>query len=465
MSGAGFDSSRGKAVEMEWTCDDCGAAADSEERLVRVRRSFSLRTRKFCPRCVTALRQKRDRVAAWFNLGWGTFAVVAIVSLVSVGDGGLSWDAVKAGWQVGSVLAGAVVGGAVGLWLHEAAHALVAWALGMKVWRFSIGAGRRLVVRDRGDFRLEVRTWWAFGCVVAEPKETLRPTLAWALMVVAGPLMNLLLALVAGVWWWKGETGTLADFVRFFALANGLVFVLSAWPHEVAVAGGLPSDGLQILSLLRDRGARYRDKYLRDGAAAASMELLVRGRVDESLAQIDRALDVGLDDAVKRQLRVDRGVALIRAGRFKDAAGWGETLLAEPDWEPPERALLLNNRVWAELLAGRRDSAAEWETQLRESMKTLPGVHALGSTAAACRIATGDAEAGGELMERAKAEDEAGDFHGVQLAWLAVASAQKGDLARASDFLIEARQVQPDSVEIDAVVRHYLPAGHIPDAV
>lgn len=445
---------------MAVTCDGCGVEADRAERLVEVRRSFSLRARRLCPRCAVERRRKRDRAAAWWNVGWLTLCGVSVASVTAWSDRGWSWAAVGDGLALMTIFVGAAVGGAIGLWLHELAHAAVARALGMKVWRLSVGAGRRWADRAWGDFVVEVRSWWVMGCVVAEPRASRFPAAAWALMVSAGPAANLLLAACAAAGWWSLPWGMGANFLGFFALTNGMTFALSAWPHMIGGSGGLPSDGMQLLRLLRDGGARHRRTWRLSGHATASTEMMSRGRAAEALARIDAGLaDAGLFPEARQELESNRVVALIHAGRFREASRWGDRLLDDPGSDPQRRALLLNNRVWAGLMDGQVAQAAGWAREMGEARKSLPGVSALTSTTAACQIAAGALGEGEALMERAAAEDEDGDFCGVQLAWLAVAAARGGDAEQAADHLIAARRVTPESMEkeIDALVRHYLP--------
>lgn len=116
-------------------------------------------------------------------------------------------------------IAAALVIFAVLVVVHEGGHFLAAKAVGVKVNEFSVGMGPLLWKKQKGDTQYSIRAV-PFGGYVAMEGETedsqderafnRKPAWAKALVIVAGPFMNFLLAVLvlAGMITWYGTSVT-----------------------------------------------------------------------------------------------------------------------------------------------------------------------------------------------------------------------------------------------------------------
>ncbi len=207
--------------------------------------------------------------------------------------------------------------------IHEAGHYLAARACGMRVERFSVGFGPVVWSRRRGD------TEWALSAVPLggyvkiagmAPGESIEPgdrtaygnQPAWRrfLVIVAGPAMNYLLAVVMAVTLIAtmglrepDQSSTLGDVIPGGAAARaGLVA-----GDRVVTAGGAPVDGWAALvqAIRSHPGQDLELGVVRAGAPAGSPPVGVVIRPDDSggvgkagVAPSLRAVKAGLGESV-----------------------------------------------------------------------------------------------------------------------------------------------------------------------
>ena len=424
-------------------CDTCGLRVPRREILLKVRRSFSSRFKWVCPPCQAAMLHRVEAVVT--GLQWALVPVLLV-----------------AGWWLGPAMQslafkmlGMMVGLLVGLVLHEAGHAGVAWLMGLRVWRVVIGSGRRIAKACWWGLGLEVRRLPTVGVVVIEPSTGRFAALRFGLAVAAGPAVNLILVVVA-VWRLNGggdsvPSPNLVGFIGFFAGANTWLLGVSLWPRLYGGAlAGLPSDGLQLWRLLRDAGGEHRALAPSGVAATRVHEMLWRDDFEGALAAVAAA---PMDAPNRVGLRINAAVAMISGGRFEDAYTLGQELLAEPDaLEPATQAVLQNNTAWAGLLTHRAERLETMTGWVDLALETLPGHLALLATRGACAVVAGDLELAEELLRRSSIQDGDGTYRPIHVAWASVVAAVRGNDAEATALADSARKLKPESSEVEAVL-------------
>lgn len=137
--------------------------------------------------------------------------------------------------------------------LHEAGHALVAAALNWYVGEVVIGMGRQIARFRLGTATIEIRLFPVEGFVTCVPRDLHLPRLKSACISLAGPGVELLLALIVLLLVGPKRLFTISDdylliFWQSLALACTVQGVLNLIPHAIPrPEGPIFSDGLGII--------------------------------------------------------------------------------------------------------------------------------------------------------------------------------------------------------------------------
>lgn len=413
--------------------------------MVKTHHSFSSRITWLCTTCFV---KRKRKIEAWSQIGCWLFVVGAVLAGPML-DPGLA----SLGIAIGGYLAGTLVG----LMAHEAAHALTAVALGLRVWRIELGVGQRWSGFRLGCIQVNLRRLPTMGLVVIEPTIGAWAAIRMGAAILAGPMINLLLAWAAWRCIVAVETAALPEIWRVFAgcflIAQLVMAVVNLWPQLIGDGGlQLPSDGKSLWQLARDGGKIHRDNRHQ---LARTIELHERMSRNENTTVL-KLIEAAPHDAADRlALEINATVVLIRLGRFGEAYDTGTRLLAGNDLEPITKAVIQNNTAWAGLLDGRRDQIDAFTGYVEAALINLPGHFALLGTRAACAIANGDTEQGRRLIRESMAQDEDGVYRPIHTAWLAVADLIDNRLDEAAEMILTARRLAPDSAEVDAIIKHY----------
>ncbi len=142
---------------------------------------------------------------------------------------------------------------ALALAVHEAAHAVVAAAVGWRVECVVIGMGRAWLQFSLGETVVELRSIPVEGFVRPWPRNLRWPRVKNALIYAAGPLAPVLVVLpMAALLGWNrlftpsDHLGVIA--IQTAALVVGLQAILNLVPHAVDTPeGNVANDGLGIV--------------------------------------------------------------------------------------------------------------------------------------------------------------------------------------------------------------------------
>ena len=148
------------------------------------------------------------------------------------------------------------------LLLHEAGHAIVAWVLGWHVSQVVIGMGKSLGSFRIGSAGIEIRMFPIEGFVRSVPNNLSLPGFKHALIYLAGPGADLLvafttLALVGPDRLFNASDNYWDILWQSLAMAGATQGVMNLIPMSISTPQGyIPNDGLGIiLSLLRPSSA------------------------------------------------------------------------------------------------------------------------------------------------------------------------------------------------------------------
>jgi|GEM_PF-2437689 len=426
-------------LAKEARCSSCGIVSTQPALLRAVPRSFSTRISKLCPQCFDKKRNRDRGLHLW------CFLAVAVGGLIVVC---LSPPA-KARW---TLLNWAWLD--ICMWLtvvpHEFAHALVGRAVGLRIFRVVLGAGR---VWWRGvilGFDVEARSYLVEGVVIGAPRDPAGARWKAFAFTLAGPLANLVMFGLAYLA--LGCPTTLDIFSRsfthsfwgwqLFAFANLFVAIVNFLPHMLqSQLGPIPSDGLHLFNLI------FRPKTMNARARHAAWFLLEsqtcceRQQFGEAREWADRGLAIYPDDL--SLLYVHAGV-LINTGELEKARDAQVQLLAKTTIPVQLQLFLKNDLAYVNALLGAPALIEEADRYSTEVMNALPWSANIRNTRGVVLLALGRLDEALPLLRNSILEvRESPESIAQCQCTLAIAEARQGNVIAAQTALEAARAAAP----------------------
>ncbi len=432
--GDGFNSNAFLTVRetMDTTvCESCGVGSRYIDAVRAYRKSFSTRHVFRCDACQT--RNVRRWQARYEMTSWGVALLLAGMGLFIPGEVG-RW---------GALLLGVAVGSTVGLVLHEFAHAATAWAVGARVWRIELGVGRRWWTGIVRGVRINVRRLPTMGMVVPQIRGARFRAMRFAIIVIAGPLINGALAfaaiVAASIPEWPSAS-QLENFAYGVFGANVMMFIGNLWPRTFGSDGVVfRTDGGQLLDLLWPSRRRA---FFATITATELIERLTREQFAEVLRLCEMASAERLSEIEPAgSAETIRMVALTGMGRFAEAADLADAMVRRGGLELPVQLTCENNAVYAGLLDGRTDRLTEYVDRSRAVFEAYPSASPMAGTHSMALLLSGRLDEAEAMLDRARALDEDERFVSVGLAWRAVLAARRCDAAGAAAHASEALAV------------------------
>lgn len=328
--------------------------------------------------------------------------------------------------------------------LHEAAHALAARALGLRLFAVTLGSGRLWRRVRLLGVTVELRAIPAGGFAHGAPLRAEGARWRMAGFALAGPSMNALLAVAA--WPWLPELGDVAAWRSLAgALACGWVaanvFAVTACllPYQMRSAiGPTPSDGLIVWNALR-AGPELVHQWL-----VARFELEATwARGDGDIAGAIRVAREGLAEFPDSfNLTSLLGVLLVDAGQHEEA----HTLFLDQLTTGPaelERAVTLSNVAWCDFLSGQDERLDEADHCSEEAFRHMGWSPAIQSTRGAVLAWSGRGEQALPLLRQAFGGAESPADRATVACVQALALRQLGQADEAKRALELARTLDP----------------------
>ena len=290
---------------MPW-CHACGAEERPHDRFHDDRSTLG-RGRRLCPSCrahrhVDAARALSARIVA-----------ASVGGALAIGIGrAAGFSLVEAlGWVVLNCVLMLVLLASLAL-PHELAHAAVARALGMRVYRIRIGTGRLLWASTIAGVELRLHAVpWSGGLTMYAPGDTRALRIRRAFVAIAGPALHaflLMSTLYLGVGDPMRLTLGLHPYLAF-ALANAFLLCVNLFPWRLPVVDGIfESDGLVLIKAPFLRGQELTN-FLVAQYVTEAMLLSEQGRFEEACERAQAGLAV-FPDSVAVRLNVGLMLAL-----------------------------------------------------------------------------------------------------------------------------------------------------------
>jgi len=425
----------GTVPGLSQPCDSCGAGVPDRRDLQRVRQAGQ--TRRVCPTC--AQRVARARRGRRTTI---SFVVVVLpLALLAAVDPVLTMTDVA---LILVLLIGAI---ALHVAAHEAAHALVALAVGMGVPQVRLGEGPVLLRLRLGRTTVELRGFHS-GVTHVEPSGPGLLRVRLALVTAAGPLANLALA-AAAFWLVDPPSGAAESFTWNVSAVGLFVGLVNLAPLKLRSGQGIvQSDGWSLLALLRANRDTSNQILAASRLQAAHRQHLAGGLVP---ATDERPVDSA--DPVTLGLE---GTRRILTREYDDAVALLREAVSLPQKDHP-RALSLNNLAWALLLAQPDGWLDEADRASADSIAIKPWLEPLMGTRGCVLVHLGELAEARDLLRRAVQADPGRHDLVVLHRHLLRAEHGLGNLyaARASLIALIDNGAEPDEVEsARALLRH-----------
>ena len=341
----------------------------------------------------------------------------------------------------------AIGGFAVGVAVHEAAHAFTALLVGLDVTGVRIGLGP---VVWRGSLRgadIEVRSVPFSGATVAVPKSVSWVRWRYWLYVAAGPAANASVmfgAIRLGGW----STLLVYDTVNIAGVlfASNAILVFAALLPTGRGLFGSDGEKLAMIPFTRGIGKLMEAAHFACKAQLASQAKDLRC----ARAWVERGLSKFPSDV---SLRSMRGLVLLEEGEAHGARNEFFDLLADPALPAMMREIVENNAAWASLFT---EEPAHHEEALRLARRVWDvrsrDAWAHGTYGAAL-VRCGEAKRALFVLERAYKNNTSESARAHNAAWIAIAESMCGNADVANQWLDTARRIDPSSYSIPLAER------------
>ncbi len=418
---------------MPVKCDICGQESEFEESYFKEPKSFSRKTRLVCPVCREKRQVKGHLNSLYLNLGIGVLAWVMT----------RIWPMDSLGW----------------IWLnlflcevffllvvipHELGHAFVGRFNGFEIFRVVIGVGKTVWRGYLCGFDTEIKSVPAGGITTAATPDDHHYRRRHMALVVAGPMVNLLLAALVFTWSSWDEVANVKSWSRsasptaMFFWANVLLLVTNLVPHTVqTVVGAVGNDGKQIWETLFLKPEKLKERlmvyYLLQAISAYE-----RNDHIESLHWVELGRAKFPENM---HLLSYEGLLLMERGECQRGREIFEEIMRRGDCEPVTRYLMLNNIAYANAVLDERQEEADRYS--KEALAGLGWVPCIKGTRGSVLLNQGQTEEGLRLVKEAM-EGNSVKGKAQNACWMAMGEFQRNKHDEAQRLLRMAVEMDAD---------------------
>jgi tetratricopeptide (TPR) repeat protein len=324
-----------------YRCGRCGIESPERSCFVFLRRAGTDPAKSAkCLQCVIA------RMNSNGGLGGVLTAMATLVSpLLFMNMGGWSGDDHV---SLSLKIALACLMYPTALIIHELAHAVTGWLVGLEVGGITFGYGRSVWRFQLGAVQIRLNALPLSGRVYLGCEKQRFPRARVWLATLMGPLSNVLLVWIAAHWWHSAAPVVGTPVVAAWIMVNLIIAITNLMPYSGAGAGGNPyqSDGLSLLKI-----PRVPDSQL---AVYRISALLVRGLSRYELGDLEGA-QVWLEKAMQRvpdnpHVILALGASKISLGQYAEGRALLAPWLDRADLTIGMRASLISNIAYAMLI-------------------------------------------------------------------------------------------------------------------
>lgn len=333
---------------------------------------------------------------------------------------------------------------------HELGHALAALMVGARLFRINIGLYGR-VVFSRRVFRCRfvVRSILYGGNVLCAPKGTTFFRLRYAVVLLGGPLANVLL-MVLGQWAFSrfSQDNLLSSVLAAVVHGNLFLLVISGIPRRMWIEGSRgATDGLALLSI---------PFMTREAIKAAHsavfyyelMDALEQRDIEEATRWLTKGTELVPDEG---WLLFGRASILSAQRQYQEARDVYLKALGESDMASEAQGYVWNNIAWESLMTGESALLAEADQFSRQAYAELPSVSPIKGTRGSVLIELGHLDEGAPLVEQALRENHQPSHRALNACYLAIAMAKRGDTSKAQKYAEQAERLDPQCPLLERV--------------
>jgi tetratricopeptide (TPR) repeat protein len=314
---------------------------------------------------------------------------------------------------------------------HEMGHIIVGRLVGYEVFRVIIGYGNVLFNCRLFGYDWELRPFPLGGVTVIATHSPQLYRLRRFVMLLAGPLVNLILILLL--------VGTLPSLHLQgvplgvdIIIANGILLVLNLWPHRITTAAGvIENDGLALMITPFMKRNKI-DEHLVAYCFISANEFSRQKQFEKTITLCEQGLQIFPDALL---LRIQLGVALLALNEHEKARDTFTSLLAREDTTSIQKAIILNNIAYTNILAGRTDLIEESDSYSYTSYKNAPWVPAIKGTRGAVLVETGRIDEGLQLLREAFDASPEPQSKALNAAHIALGEKLRGNTEESRKFL------------------------------
>lgn len=419
---------------MSTRCANCGVESELDEAF-EAGNQFG---HPYCPSCILKTRGEDVTAVKW------VFPIALVISV-----SGIWFDTEDdTGWAILNTLLFYVFGYA-SLIIHEAGHAIMGKALGLRVTNVQLGFGRTFMMVKAMDVRWEFKMIPFGGFARYIPID-----LPWFrtkdfLTSFGGPLANLLVAWIMS---WPIQAG--AEFTKpvFGELHLWHVFLgtnlfSGLWNLIPYVSGNQPTDGMLMLRAPFIRDEQIKKLRLIRWQMECDLSL-EEGEFDKALQQVEEGRKLAPDDP---ELASRKARALLGAQRFDEARSEALGVYEIESLSLEARARSSNTVAEANLQLDDEKLVHEAGFHSNHVMRIIPWDPEAKTVRAHLLIRQDEVDEAIPLLHSALEEESEPRPRAMMHCLLALAAHKKSDQSAYQAELSNARAAQPDHFMIAKV--------------
>jgi Tfp pilus assembly protein PilF len=441
------------ALKNMTKCHYCGTESEIEQAFRKVRPSFR---RKFRSVCLQCLQKRRIKNFNWLLCYWLTTTLVSVVFLFFPSLKGMGY------FFLNCLLLDLFL--LLTILPHEFGHALTAKLVGFRVFMVVVGFGKTFYKKRLLGFNLELKSVPLGGVTILTPKSEKNFKLKYALSVIAGPLVSVIIGWIVLLVmprpiWPHGEVPGIGDLkgnififitpfvgqgllpLQIILVANIWILLVNLWPRHInSMVGKIPSDGLLLLKM----PFMKREKIVQLLAANYVYETSEAYQL-KKYPEAQKWCEEGLVKYPENQLLVNwLGIIFLQRGSFQEARSLFYKQVQLRMADPVQNALALNNLAYSNIKLGDPQLLSEADICSSQAMEKLPWMPAVKGTRGAVLVELGQIQEGIILLRESMQDAESNAHKAENACLIALAEKKRGNREECQRYLDMARTFDPD---------------------
>jgi tetratricopeptide (TPR) repeat protein len=430
---------------MASQCNYCGVKSELDGLFHKSESSSGGQSKTICPKCFAKIQAEGRKRGISSTIFVGT---IGLLILLLSPDQSLGWVFVNMmAFQITAMLC---------VLAHELGHVAAARIIGWRPFQIIIGSGKTICQKDFWRINVIIKLFPGGGlAIAAPPKECKYSRFKHGFFILAGPMVNLSMLLLAVLWIFRGSDRVTTAFyfegffgpltyqlalAQLFVFSNLLQLISGLWPRRVMTeAGKIPNDGLALINLTKTSAAHTKKLY----ASYYFLEAM-RFQRHKNFSEAQKSCEAGLREfPAEEHLANLLGTLLLQARRYLDARDCFLRLLPNIAQSGTLRVVLLNNIAYADAMIGDSSLLDEADQYSKEALEKIPWIPAFNGTRGTVLVAKGQVDDGIEFLKKAFQDDVDTASKATNACHLAVAEKMRGNPTESALYLKVAKDLDP----------------------